>query len=235
MLEIDHQHRGLRNNGPFGRPPYDVRGVTLHYTGGGLGVRGVIDTLLRRRLAYHYVVTRDGVAHKLVEPTHRVSHAGGGRLPIPEGGYANRNTVALSFDNAGYEQWPQLRREVPIWSVHPDPRSGRLRRWQPYTDAQLDTAADVVAGVLRTHGLDSSRIYTHQQFASTKTDPGPAFPLARFKRMVGARLGERPLLDALVPRIADVPTLTAATLLGAVTAMAGTVVLTRLERLISRR
>lgn len=224
---IDHQHRGLRRHAPF----ESVRGVTLHYTGGGLGVRGVIDTLLKRGLAYHYVVTRDGVVHRLVDPRFRVSHGGGMPLPDPPGGYPNRNTIAISLDNAGYEQWPQLRASVPSWPIHRDRRTGLRRRWQPYTEAQLESTAALVASILADHNLDESRIYTHEQFSSVKTDPGPAFPMVRFKRMVWLRrkppVPVVPMLATLAPRLSDASTLVSSGLVAVTMAILGTAVLTR--------
>jgi hypothetical protein len=180
MPVVDQTHRGLPKGQPFGAPPYDVRGVTLHYTAGGLGAGGVINTLLDRNLAYHYIVERDGTIHELVKPTHRVAHAGSyrdpvtkqvryTRLPQPPGGYPNRNTIAVSFDNAGYNEWPRHRAAIPSWTVAADPRTGQRRRWQPYTREQLDAGVSLVARLLR------------------------------FKRNVGVRLRGAPLLPSLAP------------------------------------
>jgi N-acetyl-anhydromuramyl-L-alanine amidase AmpD len=210
MPVVDQTHRGLPKGQPFGAPPYDVRGVTLHYTAGGLGAGGVINTLLDRNLAYHYIVERDGTIHELVKPTHRVAHAGSyrdpvtkqvryTRLPQPPGGYPNRNTIAVSFDNAGYNEWPRHRAAIPSWTVAADPRTGQRRRWQPYTREQLDAGVSLVARLLEQHGLDENRIYTHSQLSPNKSDPGPAFPLYRFKRNVGVRLRGAPLLLSLAP------------------------------------
>ena len=65
----------------------------------------------------------------------------------------------------------------------------------PPPEAQLDAAAELIAGLIAQTGIDPRRIESHRELGarggSTKC-PGDAFPMARLRRKVWYHLGYEP-------------------------------------------
>ena len=172
------------------RAPYrsamrPAQGATIHYTA-GRDREGAEATLQSKGTSYHYIIERDGTVNMYVDPFKwGAAHAGGAsqrRLSeldpsITTNTSPNMGTLGLSFVNVGYE-----RPGVPAQSDWVE-TSGK--KWQPYTQAQVEAGARVLGHFFKNNGLDSSKIWTHQQLNSGgKQDTGPAFPMETFKRRV---------------------------------------------------
>jgi len=56
------------------------------------------------------------------------------------------------------------------------------KKWETYSDAQINALAELVSGIASRNGipLDREHIIGHYQITNYKTDPGPAFPWAEF-------------------------------------------------------
>ena len=65
---------------------------------------------------------------------------------------------------------------------------GPERAWPPYTEAQLDAVEALSRAILARHP-DIHAVIGHEDCRADKTDPGPAFPLARFQRLLNDRRG----------------------------------------------
>lgn len=115
-------------------------------------------------VSYHAIVDRDGTLYALVDTDHRAWHAGVSAF----NGRPNCNnySIGLSFANRN---------------------DGR----EPYSDAQYDVGAAVVAGYMKKYpAITLERITTHAIVAlplGRKTDP-LAFNLSRFLILVQANL-----------------------------------------------
>lgn len=116
-------------------------------------------------VSYHYIVGRDGAVYQLVRESRRAWHAGVSRWLGREN--VNDFSVGVALSNAGPPE--------------------------PYPQAQLDAAAELVADILRRRGLDGSRIVGHADIAPRrKTDPWETFPWGPFRLAVINRLHPPP-------------------------------------------
>jgi len=141
--------------------------------------------------AYNYLVGRDGAVYLLVSPDHVAKHA---TISAPVGGYRpNDSTLGVSFANASFAR---AGKHPKGWRAGPPPPPGhynpyprRPTLWQPYTKAQIDAGVELVAGLLTRFGLGSDApIIGHQEINPTHPDPGPLFPMRRFRRRVRERI-----------------------------------------------
>tara|TARA_R100001163_G_C5068436_1_gene208732 strand:+ start:9359 stop:10420 length:1062 start_codon:yes stop_codon:yes gene_type:complete len=140
-------------------------GITLHYTAGGT-VSSAIIALADSHLAYHYIIDRDGSVEILSEPDKVVFHD-------PATNYSH---VGISFVNLGFQQEFAGRYGSPPeseWIVGPDPVSGKLLKWEPYTIAQINKAENLIRE-LKARFPEIVKVINHSDSREGKSDGGPA-------------------------------------------------------------
>ena len=172
--------------------------IVMHYTA-GYSAESAINTLTspKAKVSAHVVIDRDGTITQLVPFNRKAWHAG----PSKFMGYNGMNNYSIGFEfvNIGW-----LRGESELTDAYgntkilgtlgfgtikaPNPRVGSgTFHWQTYTEEQLQ-AAEQLTMDLESH-YDILDVASHEEIDTRgwKTDPGPAFPMERFRSLVQDR------------------------------------------------
>ncbi|MEO1051991.1 MAG: N-acetylmuramoyl-L-alanine amidase [Bacteroidota bacterium] len=161
--------------------------IIIHYTA-GKSAQSSAKYLSRNdvKASAHIVLGRDGRILHLV-PFDTVSwHAGrseyGGRK------WYNNFSIGIEIDNAGpltkvgneFQSWFGQRypENEAVQGVHRN--ESRPRYWHAYTPTQIEVCEDICRLLIEKYNIKS--ILGHEEIApGRKQDPGPAFPLDRFR------------------------------------------------------
>ncbi|MCX7755981.1 MAG: N-acetylmuramoyl-L-alanine amidase [Anaerolineales bacterium] len=169
------------------------RFVVIHYTGGA-GFAASVAWLASRKsgVSAHIVIGRNGEVAQLVPFNLRAWHAGESKWREFNG--LNNYSIGIELDNAGLMKRSGNRWVSSFGQVYPDsdvlaaPHKSTpnvVYGWHKYTDVQLQTAAQVVAALVKAYGIQE--IIGHDDIAiGRKWDPGPAFPMEQFREQVAA-------------------------------------------------
>jgi N-acetylmuramoyl-L-alanine amidase len=177
--------------------------LVVHFTAGRSAessVRWLTDK--RAKASAHVVIGEDGAITQLVPFNVVAWHAGTSKWKAREG--LNRYSIGIELDNPG-----DLRRTGSKWRtwfgeevdenlvlITPHKHGGPDRGWKIYPPAQLEAAIELGALLVETYGL--KEVVGHDDIApGRKKDPGPAFPMTRFRGLLFGRAEESgPLSDA---------------------------------------
>lgn len=190
-----------QNQGGALTPSY----LVMHFTGGA-GAESSIAHLTRKgsQASAHLVIARDGTITQLV-PFNRIAwHAGASRWRGLQG--LNKFSIGIELDNAGelsggpghWKSW--FGRAYPDEQVvvaahqHDGIESG----WHDYPEAQLTAAIAAAEAIASTYDLLD--VVGHDDIApDRKRDPGPAFPMERFRsRIMGRAEDALPIVETVV-------------------------------------
>jgi len=178
------------------RPSPNVSGVikpeivVFHYTG-SQSTAGALEHLTNPSVeaSAHIVISPDGDVHQLVAFNKKAWHAG-------ESTYKGRPSVnsfsvgielvnpgPLKRGDHGFQDLNgQIWRGEVLASKHS--RSDvQYSHWAAYGRLQLAAAFDVLAALVDTYGVRD--ITGHDAVTLRKMDPGPAFPMATFRKALG--------------------------------------------------
>ena len=167
--------------------PGNLDTLVLHFTAGP-SVKSAVNTLTNPRVkaSAHIVVGRDGSITQLV-PFNVISwHAGRSSYKGRVG--FNNYSIGIEIDNAGvltpsgdvYRAWfgRTYEKSDVIKAVHRNQRDAKY--WHAYTQEQIEATRDLCELLIDTYNIKN--ILGHEEIApQRKTDPGPAFPLDRFR------------------------------------------------------
>lgn len=203
---VDHWYQASRDvDGPL----RDPRFIVMHYTAGGSGSSSrdymlLSPTQKKKRLnsnkkvyaSAHVIIDRDGTIWQIV-PFNRVArHAG---LSSWRGlNNLNRHAIGIELAN-----WGWLRRQADgsygrsedhtpdlppaRISLGAMPGTNTVMGWENYTAAQIKAAESIVRGLLGKYP-SLIEVVGHQDISPRrKFDPGPAFPLQRFRNLISGR------------------------------------------------
>ena len=163
--------------------------IVIHYTAGG-SAESSANYLAQKdvKASAHLVIGRGGEIYQLV-PFDTISwHAGkssyGGRT------HYNRFSIGIELDNAGiltktgseFQSWfgRKYQQSDVMEAIHRNESSSAF--WHTYTETQLQVN-EQICKLLLTKYPDIVDILGHEEIAvGRKQDPGPAFPLDRFRR-----------------------------------------------------
>lgn len=171
------------------------RFVVIHYTA-GYTAESAINTLTNpaASVSAHVVIDRDGEVTQLV-PFDRVAwHAGPSRWRGWNG--LNKCSIGIELVNIGFlrrasngfvDAYGSRRTPASIGATidAPNARAGSgMFAWQAYPEKQLAAAEGVVRALEAAYLLQE--LVSHEEIDTRgwKTDPGPAFPMERFRDMV---------------------------------------------------
>lgn len=217
MKVVNHKLEGV----PFQSSPnmsgfITPTGAIMHYTAGWTAASAIKTlTSSAAKVSAHLVIDRDGSIVQLVPFNRAAWHAGpsiwGGRKGC------NNFTIGFEFVNPGYFRIGK-NGEIMDWegkqvlsaerlkgydlSVRaPDKRiGGGSFIWPGYTDVQIEAGLEALAAIERHYDLTFVTGHENIDTRGWKTDPGDAFPMARFQAVVhGSPVGDGDRSDGMIP------------------------------------
>lgn len=189
--------------------------IVYHYTA-GISEKGDLYTLAKssRSVSCQLLIKRDGTVIQMGGFNRRMWHAGPSRSNGYSD--LNSHSVGIEICNAGYfrkkdngmyEHWTgkqysgdsiiagddgkAIGKGLPIkeWEHAKHPVVGSsMNAWEPYTDEQL-AALDEITDALRDHYPTIKWGVSHEEIdmRGWKSDPGPAFPMRRYTKIIEDR------------------------------------------------
>lgn len=176
----------------------DPKFVVLHYTAGPTA-QSAIDTFTSpsSRVSAHITIGEDAKVYQHAPLNVRTWHAG----PSQHMGYSglNGHSIGIEIVNVGWlldegDKYARRNAAGKIVAELPKTAKGILARhprvggktyfWPEYTEKQLEVVADVVEAIVEEYSIID--IVSHEEIDTRgwKTDPGPAFPMEGFKRIL---------------------------------------------------
>ena len=172
--------------------------IVQHYTA-GYTASSAIDILTRKgsNVSAHVVIDLDGTITQLVPFNVRAWHAG----PSSHMGYSGLNgySIGIEIVNIGYlrklgrDNYQDAYGNVKPW-LDEDVIAAKNARvgsgtfyWPRYTAPQIEATYELSAALVKKYGIID--IVSHEEIDTRgwKTDPGPAFPMKKFKMLVDDR------------------------------------------------
>jgi N-acetylmuramoyl-L-alanine amidase len=206
MLKVvqDKIEGGVFDQSPNVGGAITPRVIVMHYTAtweAGSAIRTLKDANRENRVSAHVVVDLDGTITQLVPFKTKAWHAGNSHLDLPNGRLVglNSHSIGIEIVNAGYLRRTeagdyldstgcnvtQRLTSSPILAPWDRVGPGALY-WPIYPEAQLDAVEALTRGLLEAYPSIEA-IVGHSDLTVRKSDPGPAFPLARFQRLLPNR------------------------------------------------
>lgn len=187
--------------------PISPRFIVMHYTA-GWSAEAALSTFsgTNARVSAHFIIARDGKVYQCVPCGEAAWHAGPSVYRGVRG--LNQYSVGIEFVNIGWLKPVRdtldkvidpygVTRDIKalpgehrghIECVHAShPRVGSsVLYWPTYTPAQLDAADVLVNALVQRYKIED--IVSHEQIDTRgwKTDPGPAFPMDRYRLFLNA-------------------------------------------------
>ncbi|MBU8544010.1 MULTISPECIES: N-acetylmuramoyl-L-alanine amidase [Roseomonadaceae] len=166
--------------------------LVMHYTAGWSAANSV-RAIKQAGLSAHFFVDRDGRVIQTVPCNRAAYHAGvsawGGHTDL------NRHSIGIEIANIGWlnkrvpDGWTRdgLSRAVPVGQVllAAHRNGGASMAWEVYPEAQLRALDDLTRAILAAYPTIRDVVGHDDISPGRKQDPGPAFPMARFRRLVG--------------------------------------------------
>ena len=161
-------------------------GILLHYTAGGAAA----ERLAGRggsNVSAHFTVDRDGKVYQCGALNQRLWHAGVSHWK----GLTGLNSYFIGIEQANFGFW-RIERGLPDkataereWfkAAHKNDPS-RVMLWEPYPDELIESSLDICRFLLE--NIKSIKMICGHDDVSPgrKSDPGPAFPMNRFKDLL---------------------------------------------------
>lgn len=183
----------------------DLRFIVMHYTAAGSGAvsrdymmkspteKGA-KSGTKRYASAHVVVDRDGTPWQIVPLNRKARHAGRSQWR----GLESLNSYSIGIEIANYG-WldPQgdgsyKRSDTPRFAagdvtISSMPGGTEVKGWENYPAVQLDAVQHVTESLLAKYP-SIIEVVGHQDISpGRKFDPGPAFPMQRFRNLVDGR------------------------------------------------
>jgi N-acetylmuramoyl-L-alanine amidase len=209
MLKIvdDKIEGGIFDPSPNFGGAINPRVIVMHYTAtwdAGSAIRTLKNANTENRVSAHVVIDVDGTITQLVPFKTKAWHAGSSHLDLSGGRITglNSHSIGIEIANAGYlrrteagdyldstgRNVTQRLTSSPILAPWDRVGPGALY-WPIYPEAQLDAIEALTRGLLEAYPRIEA-IVGHSDITTRKSDPGPAFPLARFQRLLSNRAAD---------------------------------------------
>lgn len=173
--------------------------IVMHYTA-GWSAESAIRTFANRssRVSAQVTIDTDGTVYQHVPFNRKAWHAG----PSSFGGYngLNSHSIGIELVNPGFLKKlsdgsfkddfggiHSARSVGPVIAQRHSRVGSGMFYWPVYTKKQIEAAEALTVDLLSEYPIID--IVTHEEIDNRgwKTDPGPAFPMNRFKRLLGDR------------------------------------------------
>jgi N-acetylmuramoyl-L-alanine amidase len=196
---VGHAFRESPNRGGEIRPLF----IVMHYTGtfgAAEAINHLCDAACANPVSAHVVLDLDGALTQLVPFNAKAWHAGRSSYAGAGETYVglNEHSIGIEVANPGWFTRTaeglylhEGRNPVGAEKLAPFPAmvdspmpSGEEACWACYPGAQMDILEELVRALLEAYpGIED--VVGHADIApGRKEDPGPAFPMARFKRLL---------------------------------------------------
>lgn len=192
--------------------------IVFHYTA-SWSAKSAISTLTdpKSKASAHVVVDTDGTITQLVPFNQRAWHAG----PSEYGEYRNLNnhSIGIEIVNIGWLRKTTAGYMDPYGRLVSEDYASKLtlvefqnsalgpgKYYQPiYPEVQLRAIDKLVDALLDTYKIE--QLVTHEEIDSRgwKTDPGPAFPMSRYRSKRNSRVGARDAVTLAVLNVRSGP------------------------------
>ena len=179
--------------------PITPKFIVMHYTAGWTA-RSAVNTLTNpsSRASAHVTIDQNGVVYQHVPFNIKAWHAG----PSRHMGYSglNSHSIGIEIVNPGYltrvdgnryrdayGRVHEARNVGPVVESRHPRVGGGTYYWPVYTEAQLEAVEELTRELIAEYNIID--IVSHEEIDTRgwKTDPGPAFPMNRFTRLLGHR------------------------------------------------
>lgn len=179
--------------------------ITNHYTAGST-FEGDFNTLFKRKnsVSAHLLVGRDAEVVQGVPFNRKAWHAGPSKYKHLKG--INNHSIGIELQNMGYlkkvDQFTYTNWNGTIkysyqdimrkgWTLQKHRHSrigGGVYYWIEYTDKQLQVLEEITTALIE-HYETIEYIVSHEEIDTRgwKTDPGPAFPMDRYRHLLSRR------------------------------------------------
>lgn len=164
------------------------RFLIMHYTAGGTA-RSSVAAIDRAGLSAHFFLDRDGTIIQTVPCNRQAWHAGQSEW----NGYSglNRHSIGIEVCNLGWfdlrsgDGWLRaglnrvMRPDQVTVAKHKN--GGPALAWEMYPEAQLAALDDLTRAILAAYPTIVDVVGHDDVSPGRKVDPGPAFPMARYR------------------------------------------------------
>ena len=190
---------------PNGGDPLRPRWLVMHYTADGGSTAVEWFSNRASKASAHLVISRQGKITQMMAFDRVANHAGKSTWKGASG--LNRHAIGIEmvnygkvfrhptrgwmryWDEDGTYRWigPAVPEAELLLDGSEEVGGQRLERaWQRYTDAQVAVAFDAARAIVQAYGLED--VVGHEEISpGRKTDPGPAFGIAKFRERVMRR------------------------------------------------
>lgn len=171
------------------RFPDGPQGITIHYTA-DRDVKRSIDSLVSQKLAYHFIIGRDGKMFQMAPLTHSVWHAGNAKWL---GKSPNREHISVALTSWGYLDYDSRTGDRKSWSgtvvapnevgFRPSNVDSKGRWWDIATSDQKSALNKLMLWFVD-RGINIEDICGHDEAAipsGRKMDPGGVLPLRMYE------------------------------------------------------
>jgi len=157
---------GIRKPWPSGKP----KGIVVHYTAGG-SLLPTIETLKKKRLAYHYLIDRDGFIQQCAAVDSATAHAGKSHW---EGFNPNNEFIGVALCNYGkLTLLPNGEYQNAYGGRVGDVAEGGGGYWELCPMEQINAFEQVISYLVEQHKIDPKLICGHSECSPRrKIDPG---------------------------------------------------------------
>lgn len=161
--------------------------IVIHYTA-GRSAESSANYLCKDdiKASAHLVIGRDGKIYQLVSFDTVAWHAGKSAYSGRE--WLNKYSIGIELDNAGplekvgdeYQAWFGTKYQANDVMLATHRNETNPAYWHAYTEKQIETCRMICELLIEKYGILS--IVGHEEIApQRKRDPGPAFPLDKFR------------------------------------------------------
>jgi N-acetylmuramoyl-L-alanine amidase len=199
MFAVEN-HLLTRNGTPVRQAPAKFHGgtipvewIVMHYTAGRSFQADLASlTAANPPGSAHVLIGQLGEIVQMLPFNVEAYHAGASSFAGVSG--FNKRSVGIELSNPGaltrvnnadWKTWygVQIQAAGAVAARHkktPDVDNG----WIPYSEVQLNLAAEVAKAIAREYGIKGVGVVGHEDINRVKVDPGPLFPMERFRRYV---------------------------------------------------
>lgn len=164
--------------------------VVIHYSVTDT-VADAVAALNARKLGYHILIEKNGVAFQTRPFTETAAHPGRSNwkketATIRDGTTVQVNSIGICLMNMGFAHGP---RPSKAGKLIYNPKDMSMQTWEDYPASQLAACTSIVADILATYPI--TEVVGHHDIAIMgKFDPGPLFDFAPHNALLPApRLG----------------------------------------------